>query len=186
MTRRAVAAGARLERRSRGVRNVLSLKELMGWIESTDVAMLISQSRGWFPALEMIHVTATTFVFGMIAIIDLRLIGALPRGLAVSDLYRDVIPLTWAAFVVAAITGGFLFMSQAVAYSTNFAFRMKFAVLLLVALNMLAFRRFVYPGIAERGHDAPLPLAARLAGALSLAGWIAVVSCARWIAYLMI
>jgi hypothetical protein len=186
MTRRAVAAGARLERRSRGVRNVLSLKELMGWIESTDVAMLISQSRGWFPALEMIHVTATTFVFGMIAIIDLRLIGALPRGLAVSDLYRDVIPLTWAAFVVAAITGGLLFMSQAVAYSTNFAFRMKFAVLLLVALNMLAFRRFVYPGIAERGHDAPLPLAARLAGALSLAGWIAVVSCARWIAYLMI
>ena len=165
---------------------MLSLKELMGWIESTDVAMLISQSRGWFPALEMIHVTATTFVFGMITIVDLRLIGVLPRGSAVSDLYRDVIPLTWAAFMVAAITGGFLFMSQAVAYSTNFAFRMKFAMLALVALNMLAFRRFVYPGIAKGDHDAPLPFAARLAGAISLAGWIAVVSCARWIAYLMI
>jgi hypothetical protein len=165
---------------------VLSLKDLMVWIQSTDLAMLISQSRGWFPALEMIHVTATTFVFGMIAIIDLRLIGVLPRGFAVSDLYRDVIPLTWAAFVVAAITGGLLFMSQAVAYSTNFAFRMKFAMLLLVALNMLVFRRFVYPGIAGGGRDAALPFAARLAGALSLAGWIAVVSSARWIAYLMI
>jgi hypothetical protein len=165
---------------------VLSLKDLMVWIQSTDLAMLISQSRGWFPALEMIHVTATTFVFGMIAIIDLRLIGVLPRGFAVGDLYRDVIPLTWAAFAVAAVTGGLLFMSQAVAYSNNFAFRMKFAMLLLIALNMLAFRRFVYPGIAGRGHDAALPFAARLAGALSLAGWVAVVSSARWIAYLMI
>jgi hypothetical protein len=168
------------------VPNVLPLKELMGWIQSSEIAMLISQSRGWFPALEMIHVTATTFVFGMIAIIDLRLIGVLPRGSAVCDLYRDVIPLTWAAFVVTAITGSLLFMSQAVAYSTNFAFRMKFTMLLLIALNMLVFRRFVYPGIADRDHDAPLPFAARLAGALSLAGWIAVVSSARWIAYLMI
>src|ERR1700676_4462115 len=120
----------------------------MGWIESTDVAMLISQSRGWFPALEMIHVTATTFVFGMITIVDLRLLGLLGRGSAVSDLYRDVIPLTWVAFVVAAITGVLLFTGQAVAYSVNIAFQMKFAALALIGLNMLAFRRFVYRGIA--------------------------------------
>jgi hypothetical protein len=173
-------------RRRRGAPTVLALKDLMSWIQSSEIAMVISQSRGWFPALEMFHVTATTFVFGMIAIIDLRLIGVLPRGLAVSDLYRDVIPLTWVAFVVAAITGVLLFMSQAVAYSGNFAFRLKFAVLLLIGLNMLLFRRFVYPRIAGRDHDAPLPFVARLAGALSLAGWIAVVSSARWIAYLMI
>jgi len=120
---------------------VLTIKELMGWIQSTEVAMVISQSRGWFPALEMIHVTATTFVFGMITIVDLRLLGLLARGSAVRDLYRDVIPLTWAAFVVAAITGVLLFISQAVSYSVNFAFQMKFAVLGLIALNMLAFRR---------------------------------------------
>ena len=158
----------------------------MRWIESTDLAMLISQSRGWFPALEMIHVTATTFVFGMIALIDLRLIGVLSRRFAVGDLYRDVIPLTWAAFVVAAITGGLLFMSQAVAYSANFAFQMKFAVLALIALNMLAFRLFVYPGISNWDRGAAIPLRARLAGAISLVGWITVVSSARWIAYLMI
>ena len=165
---------------------MLTIKELMGWIQSTEVAMVVAQSRGWFPALEMIHVTATTFVFGMITIVDLRLIGLLARGSAVSDLYRDVIPLTWAAFVVAAITGGLLFMSQAVAYSGNIAFQLKLASLALIALNMLAFRLFVYPGIAQWDRAAAIPLRARLAGAISLAGWIAVVSCARWIAYLMI
>src|ERR1700731_1009880 len=112
----------------------------MGWIQSTEVAMLISQSRGWFPALEMIHVTATTFVFGMITIVDLRLVGLMARGSAISDLYRDVIPLTWGAFVVAATTGGLLFMSQAVAYSANIAFQLKLVTLALIALNMLAFR----------------------------------------------
>jgi hypothetical protein len=164
---------------------VLPIKELMGWIQSTEVAVMISQSRGWFPALEMIHVTATTFVFGMITIVDLRLLGLLARGSAVSALYRDVIPLTWAAFVVAAITGILLFISQAVAYSANVAVQMKFAVLALIALNMLAFRLFVYPGVSKWDRDAAVPLAAKLAGAISLVGWIAVVSCARWIAYLM-
>ena len=68
----------------------------------------------------------------------------------------------------------------------NFAFRMKLAVLALIGLNMLAFRVFVYPGIAKWDRDAKPPLVARLAGAVSLAGWITVVACARWIAYLMI
>jgi len=163
-----------------------SIKELLGWLESSQLAMLVSQSQWGFAALEMIHVTATTFVFGMITIVDLRLLGLLARGSAVSDLYRDVIPLTWAAFVVAAITGGLLFISQAVAYSANFAFRMKFAVLILIALNMLAFRLFAYPGISKWDRAAAIPLRAKLAGAISLIGWIAVVSCARWIAYLMI
>jgi hypothetical protein len=165
---------------------VLSIKGLMGLIESSDVAMMISQSRGWFPALEMIHVTATTLVFGMITIVDLRLLGLIARGSAISDLYRDVIPLTWGAFVVAATTGILLFMSQAVAYSVNVAFQLKFAALALIALNMLAFRRFVYPSIAQWDRTAAIPLRARLAGAISLVGWIVVVSCARWIAYLMI
>src|ERR1700688_3558949 len=106
----------------------------MGFIESSGVGMTISQSRGWFPALEMIHVTATTFVFGMITIVDLRLLGLLSRGSAVSDLYRDVIPLTWTAFVVAAVTGVLLFISQAKEYYVNVAFQMKFATLALIAI----------------------------------------------------
>jgi hypothetical protein len=134
----------------------------------------------------MIHVTATTFVFGMIAIIDLRLLGLVARKAAVSNIYRDVIPVTWAAFVVAAITGSLLFMAQAHAYSMNFAFRLKFAVLALIGLNMLAFRVFVYPSIVKWDCDAKPPLAARIAGAVSLAGWVTVVASARWIAYLMI
>ena len=162
------------------------LKDVLIWLEGTPLAMMISHGSFGFPALEMIHVTATTFVFGMIAIIDLRLLGLVARGARVSDLYRDVIPLTWVAFVVAAITGGLLFTAQAHAYAANFAFRMKFAALALIGLNMLAFRIFVYPNIGEWDRDAKPPVVARLAGAVSLAGWITVVTSGRWIAYLMV
>jgi len=160
--------------------------ELLRWLESTQLAMFISQSPWGFPALEMIHVTATTFVFGMITIVDLRLIGVAWKGSAITDLYRDVIPLTWMAFVVAAITGSLLFISQAMEYFGNIALRMKFAALVLIAINMLAFRLIIYPGVSKWDRDTAVPVAAKLAGAISLAGWITVVACARWIAYLMI
>ncbi len=161
-------------------------RDFLFWLEGTPLAMMVSHGQFGFPAIEMIHVTATTFVFGMITIVDLRLMGLGSRGAGVRDLYRDVIPLTWVAFGVAAITGVLLFISQARAYSVNFAFQMKLLVLLLIGINMLVFHRFIYPGIAQRDGAAAVPLPARLAGAISLIGWIAVVSCARWIAYLMI
>ncbi|HLH98697.1 MAG TPA: hypothetical protein VKW08_26600 [Xanthobacteraceae bacterium] len=162
------------------------LKDILNWLEDTPLAIMISHGPFGFPALEMVHVTATTFVFGMIAIIDLRLLGLLARNAAVSDLYRDVVPVTWVAFMVAAISGCLLFTAQAHAYSVNFAFRMKFVVLALIGLNMLVFRFLIYPSIAKWDRDAKPPLAARLAGAVSLAGWMTVVASARWIAYLMI
>jgi hypothetical protein len=163
---------------------VPSIKDILGWIQHTELAMYISQS-GWsFSALEMVHVTATTLIVGMIAIIDLRLIGLWRRGEAVSALYREVIPLTWSAFVVAAITGVMLFSSQAIDYYANVAVRLKFALLALIAVNMLVFRWTVYPTISKWDREGPIPLAARLAGSISLASWMMVVAAARWIAYL--
>jgi hypothetical protein len=161
-----------------------SIKDILSWLQHTETAMYISQS-GWsFSALEMVHVTATTLIVGMIAIVDLRLIGLGPRGAAVSDLYREVIPLTWAAFVVAAITGVLLFISQAQDYYANIAVRLKFSLLALIAVNMLVFRWTLSPSMSKWDREAPIPLAARFAGGVSLASWMMVVAAARWIAYL--
>jgi hypothetical protein len=160
------------------------IKDLLHWLQSTEVALYISQS-GWsFSALEMVHVTATTLIVGMIAIVDLRLIGLGPKGAAVSELYREVIPVTWAAFTVAAVTGVLLFTSQAMDYYVNAAVRLKFSLLALIAVNMLVFHYAIYPGVGKWDRDAPVPLAARLAGATSLLSWVMVVAAARWIAYL--
>jgi hypothetical protein len=71
-----------------------------------------------------------------------------------------------------------------VKYYGNFALRMKLALILLAGVNMLVFHLITYRSVAAWDRGA-IPLAARLAGAVSLACWIAVVAFGRWTAYYM-
>jgi hypothetical protein len=164
---------------------MISIMDYVIALEGTQAAIFVSHSSWIFPAFLMIHVTAVALVVGMIAIVDLRLLGFASRKSAVSALCREVLPWTWAAFAVSAITGAVLFLAQPVKYFGNFAFQMKFAVLVLAAINMLVFQLITYRGVAAWDRNAAIPLAARLAGAISLLSWIAVVAYGRWTAYFM-
>ena len=162
-----------------------SFMQLLAWLETTRVAILVSQSWG-FAAVEMIHVAAISAVVGMIAVLDLRLLGLASTRCKVTDLYREVVPITWAAFAVAVPTGLLMFIGQAVKYSGNVAFRLKIALLVLAAVNMLIFRWFVFPGVAAWDHHTAVPIAGKIAGAVSLLSWITIVAAARWIGYFML
>jgi hypothetical protein len=158
---------------------------LMDGLEKTGLAISVSQSAYGFSALDMFHIAAISVVFGMIAVLDLRLLGVAFRDLAVTDMSRQVLPWTWAAFAIAAITGVLMFSGQAVKYSVNAAFLSKLALMGLAGANMLAFQLIIYPGVAKWDRDAAVPLAGKVAGAISLFCWIAVVVCGRFTAYYM-
>jgi hypothetical protein len=121
----------------------------------------------------------------MIAILDLRLSGAAFSDFSVTDLSRQVLPWTWAAFVVAAATGVLMFIGQAVKYSVNFAFLVKISLMVLAGLNMLVFHFITFRGVGKWDHAVPAPWPARLAGALSVMIWIAVAAYGRFTAYYM-
>jgi hypothetical protein len=158
--------------------------EFMRWVEKSAIAIFVSQSTYGFNALDMFHVAAISVVFGMIAVLDLRLIGIAFRDYAVTDLSRQVLPWTWAAFAVAAVTGALMFSGQAVKYSTNVAFLTKLTLMALAGANMLVFHFITYRSVAKWDR-AGAPLAGRIAGAISLACWIAVVVYGRFTAYYM-
>jgi hypothetical protein len=162
-----------------------SILAFMKWVESTDVAVLESQSAFGFAALDMFHIGSISVVFGMIAVLDLRLMGIAFKDLSVTELSRQVLPWTWAAFVIAAITGVLMFTGQASRYSVNFAFLAKLIVMAIAGVNVLVFHFLVYPGVADWDSGRALPLAARLAGTISLACWIAVTFYGRFTAYYM-
>jgi hypothetical protein len=153
-------------------------------VEKSGIAIFVSQSAYGFNALDMFHVAAISVVFGMIAVLDLRLIGIAFRDYTVTDLSRQVLPWTWASFAVAAVTGALMFTGQAVKYSGNFAFQAKLAVMALAGANMLVFHFLTYRGVAKWDHGGA-PLAGRIAGAISLLCWIAVVVSGRFTAYYM-
>src|SRR5262252_664446 len=181
------AAGDGLPARWAGEREhrLKAFTDFLHWVETTPLAILVSQSTYGFSAIDMFHIASVSVVFGMIAILDLRLTGMAFSDFSVTDLTRQVLPWTWAAFAVAAITGGLMFSGQAVKYSVNFAFIVKIALMALAGLNVLVFHFIIYRGVAVWDHGVPVPWAAKLSGALSLMIWIAVAAYGRFTAYYM-
>jgi hypothetical protein len=156
---------------------------LLTWLESTPLALYIAESTIAFPLIEIIHVVAIALVFGTIAIVDFRLLGLGSNNRAVTELCRDVLPWTWAAFGVAAITGSLLFISQATQYVGKPAFRMKMLLMLAAAINMIVFELITFRSVAKWDRDVPVVPAGKVAGAVSLVCWLGVVGFARWVGF---
>ena len=155
----------------------------LNWLQATPVAVAIRENEILFPWIESFHVLAVVLVVGTISIVDLRLIGVASRNRAVTVVMRDVLPYTWAAFVVAVVTGALLFSSNAPKYAHNIYFQAKMALLVLAGCNMAVFHLIGTREIARWGAAAQTPTAAKAAGGISLLTWIAVVACGRWIGF---
>jgi len=143
-------------------------------LQATSLAVFIHQTKWAFTTIEVIHVIAILTVIGSIAIIDLRLLGIAPAKRPFTQLARDVLPLTWTAFVLAAATGSLLFISQAVAYFTTTTFWIKMSIMALAAINMLIFEFITVRGVQDWDLKATPPPPARLAGGISLTCWLLV------------
>ena len=156
----------------------MQLEPILQWLQATPLADTIAENEIAFPWIEAVHVLAITLVVGTISIVDLRLLGIASRDRVVGPLMREVLPWTWGAFGVAALTGSLMFSSNAVRYAHNFYFRGKFIFLALAGLNMVIFH--VLGRSIVRGDGAGnTPLTAKAAGAFSLLLWICVVAFGR-------
>jgi len=164
---------------------VESFTALLQSIERTGAAAFIKESTWAFPMIESIHVIAIALVVGTIATVDLRLLGLASMRRPYSELSGDVLPWTWGAFALAAISGALMFVSQPVAYFGNTAFRIKLLVLLFAGINMAVFQLITHRGVARWDRAATVPLPGKLAGGLSLTFWIAVVFFGRRIGFTM-
>jgi uncharacterized membrane protein len=153
----------------------MQLEELWTWIEMTPLAARIGES-AWFPLLESIHVLSAMFVVGTVLMADLRLLGWSARRYSVTLVTEEVVPWTWGAFVVAAVTGAGLLMPRASSYVGNPAFLTKVVLLALALVNMLVLHFW-----ALRTERVRLQMTT---GACSLFVWAGVVLAGRWIGHL--
>jgi general stress protein CsbA len=161
----------------------MDITALLQSIEATELATQIREGESWFPWLESLHVLAVTLVFGSIAIVDFRLLGWAMLDRAVTRIEHAVLPITWTAFVLAVITGALLFASNALSYATNSWFMAKFIFIALAGANMAVFQLGVLRDVQRWDRLAQLPQSVKMAGALSLIFWIAVITCGRWVGF---
>ena len=159
---------------------------MLAWLQSTWIATAVAENDILFPWIESVHVLAIVIVVGTISIVDLRLLGVASLDISAKRLMRDVIPYTWGAFAIAAITGSLMFSSDATHYAHNRLFQIKLVMLVLAGLNMAVFHLFSERDI-ERWDvsGGETPVAAKAAAVISLMAWIAVVSLGRGTGFTM-
>jgi hypothetical protein len=159
------------------------IPQFCSWLENTQMASAIRTSTWLFPTIESIHVLAITIVVGSVAMFDLRLLGIASRDRSVTELHKELLPWTWAAFACAVVAGSMLFSSDATKYYEDGPFRFKMVTLLLVGLNAAVFEFGPFRSVAAWDNERKTPLAAKLAGGISLVLWIFVVGFGRWIGF---
>jgi hypothetical protein len=156
------------------------IQSFFEWLQSTSLAVTVGEV--WFPYVESTHVVCLALVAGTIFTVDARLIGFASRQLRFTYVSDRLLPWTWGAFAGAAITGSMLFAANATSYVANIPFRFKMLLLLLLGINMLYFQLVTFRGVSAWDAGTPAP-AARAAGLISIALWVGVIGCGRWVGF---
>jgi hypothetical protein len=161
----------------------MSLMNLFTWLEGTSVGVFVRESLWGFPSLVGIHILGLAVSAGMVVWFDLRLLGVSMRGSPVSVVYRQVMPWAFGGFLVMFVTGTLLLTGAATAAYGNTYFRIKASALLLAGLNALVYHSITERQIARWDNTARPPLAARMAGILSVVLWATVILAGRMMSY---
>jgi hypothetical protein len=144
------------------------------------VAEQVRSSALLYATIQIGHLLAMAALVGTGAVLDTRLLGW--TRFPIPSLLRFTQPILVVAAAVALVTGLAMFSAEAATMAANPAFRIKVILIALVFGNALGFH-FGARRTLLSWADAPPPPAAKVAGALALAGWIGVVASARLIAF---
>lgn len=161
----------------------MDLQALVKPLEASALAQWMRDSLQAMPVVEAAHVLAAATVFGTILVVDLRLLGIPGVKRAFTRVSEEMTRLTWAAFALAVVTGGLMFIANAHTYVINRAFGLKLLAILAAGINMVIFERGTRRGVAGWDVGVPSPRAAKIAGLLSILLWVAVIFFARWIGF---
>lgn len=158
-------------------------RPLLDWLQRTGVAVQIRDSLYAFPLLEAAHVIGLALVFGTIAIVDFRLLGWASTHRPFRRLAADTLKWTWAAFALTFLTGGLMFITNALVYFENTYFRAKVLLLVLAAVNVAVFELTAGRRVQEWETGPAAPPIGRIVAMVSLVVWVGVIVTGRMIGF---
>lgn len=159
---------------------------LRGWFEffsEFPTSIAIRESLYFAPYLTVSHVVVMSIVAGLVLMMDLRLMGLANMRTPFSELQKRLFPWQMFAMSLAGITGLVLTYSDPMRFYVNLFFWLKMLMLLLAALNALAFHYTTYYSVAAWDTAPTTPFAAKLSGGISVALWVLIIVTGRLIPY---
>jgi hypothetical protein len=152
------------------------------WVRSTALSHFVLAHELWvWPVLEMLHYFGLSMLFGTVGVFDLRVLGLLKR-IPIGALHR-LVPFGLAGYALNLLTGLTFFSAHPDQYAYNSAFHWKLVFMSLAAINVAVFYTTAFKALRQLPPQASAPPLARALTAVSLASWIAVLSCGRLLTF---
>ena len=153
------------------------------WLDSHAWSTALHESLHAYPLIESTHVLSIMLFVGMLAIVDIRLLGWGFRQVPVSQVTQRVLPWAVIGFVVSFVTGFLLFYAIPVRTYHSVWFRLKVLLLIVAAINAWVFHKKVSKNREFWDSNTKPPVGVRVTSATSLIAWAGVIVCGRMIAY---
>ena len=135
---------------------------------------------GWlWPAAETIHFIGLCLLFGVVLLVDLRILG-IAKPVSFVALYR-LLPLGMVGFGLNLMTGMLFFIGKPSMYMSP-VFYWKVALIVLGAINVLYFTSVNEPWAVGPGNDAPPR--AKMVAASAIVVWLGVLYCGHMLPFL--
>jgi hypothetical protein len=158
----------------------------LGALEASGLGQAMREWLWLYPSVEIVHIVGIGLLFGSIAVLDLRLLGV-SRAISARTLARHVLPWTAGSFLLIVPSGFLMFTAHASEFIESPVFVVKMCLILAAGANAGLFHTITFRTAdvwdSEEMRKLPPPPSARIAGALSLLLWIAVIACGRLLAY---
>ncbi|MYE49549.1 MAG: hypothetical protein F4X96_08955 [Gammaproteobacteria bacterium] len=152
------------------------------WLENTPVAIWVGESVWAYPMWLSLHVIGLAILVGIFATRDLRLLGYF-SGLTPGS-FLPLSKFAWIGFAVNAVSGVFLFISQATMFVTSTPFLLKISCIAAGLLVATVVQRRLRDELADAGSDAAISQSTKRIAAVSLSLWALAIINGRLIAYL--
>jgi hypothetical protein len=159
----------------------VTLQPLFQWIESTDYAMWVNNSKYAFAVTECFHILALAIIGGAVVMVDARLLGYGFKNQKVSEVATAARPWLIGSLILIILTGYTMFSSLAAGkYYWNIGFWWKMG--LLAAAIVFTFT--VRQPYALRSTTTGATPAARAIAVVSIGLWLSVAIAGRMIGFL--
>ncbi|HET9445880.1 MAG TPA: DUF6644 family protein [Steroidobacteraceae bacterium] len=159
-----------------------AMERLSEAIAQTDSSIAIASAAWVIPTVQSIHIVAIAAVMSATAMLNLRLAGFIGQDASVRSLARRSLPWLWWSLPVLLATGIVMILGEPARELTNAYFWSKMAMVALVIVLTITLQRL----LDDRPYREMAPArrrAVRSLSLLTLALWLAIIFCGRWIAY---
>lgn len=133
-----------------------------------------------WPAAEALHFIGMALLFGIVLLINLRMLGVI-RGIPFTSLHA-LLPWGMGAFAVNLLTGMLFFIGVPLQYTQNISFFYKVVLILVAGFNVVYFTVFDGPW-KVKAQDVP-PLSSKVMAATTIVVWVGIIYFGRMLPYI--